>query len=809
MSTVANSSAQHSFPVELTSFVGRDLDLQAVSVRLSLTRLVTLTGTGGCGKTRLACQVARRTSHAYEGGAWFIDLGQLSDPRLVPDAIAQVLGLTDPAPDQSLPFAVLTALRARHLLLVLDNCEHLLEASAAFVDVLLRACPRLHVLATSRQSLGIVGEVTLRVPSLELPPRDSRPDAAHLAPIESVRLFVERACARYPAFALNDQNAAAVAAICRRLDGIPLALELAAAWMRVLTPRQLAGRLDGQFELLTGAHPSVPRRHQTLRALVDWSHELLSDDERVLFRRLSVFAGSWQLEAAEAICASEHTTAQASSVLQVLTGLVDKSMVQVEPSLTLDGASRYRLLEPLREFARQHLRQSGEEAYMLDRHRSWFLELATRAEMCWRGPDQSSWLARLDQDLDNLRAALAWTRARVTHPPDEQPATRQHEVLCGLRLAWAMWWFWLVRGHLAEGREHLRAMLDAASASGWLPSAEQARALQAAGRLAQVQGDFAEARALLEASLVLQLSTGAQIERADVLHDLGLIAHAEGDLARADALQREVLELARGRNDPMRVYRSLYHLGEVAAALGEHLRAELLFEEALSGARVAGDMRSIAIAAADLGGVLRSSGQSERAASLYTESVRLLSELGDRRRLASSLLGLAKVALDYGEVDHSARLGGLAEQLTGAVSASPLPGWFAARDELRSALESKADRAVVAAAWASLSSLEPAEAMAVARSAEHRPASASRPEPALPDPHSPLSAREGEVADLVAAGYSNPRIAEQLVVTRRTADTHVQNILTKLGFHSRSQVAAWVVERRRISGVHADPSAGT
>jgi non-specific serine/threonine protein kinase len=810
MSQFAESPGLDSFPVELTSFVGRDQDIQAASARLANARLMTLTGTGGCGKTRLACHVARRTSHAYESGAWFVELGELSEPRLVPDAIAQVLGLNEPIPDESIPSALLTALRRRHLLLVLDNCEHLLEASAAFVDVLLRACPHVHVLATSRQSLGLVGEVTLRVPSLELPPHDSGPTAAQLGGIESVRLFVERACARSPAFVLNDQNAAAVAAICRRLDGIPLALELAAAWMRVLSPSQLAERLDGQFELLIGAYPSVPRRHQTLRALIDWSYDLLSDAERVLLRRLSVFAGGWQLEAAEAICALLSATSQAPGVLEVLTGLVDKSVVQVEPSLTADGASRYRLLEPLREYARERLRRSGEETSMLERHRGWFLALATQAEASWRGPDQTSWLARLDQELDNLRAALAWTRARTTNTAAGKPLTQEHEIRQGLRLASALWWFWLVRGHLAEGREHVRTLLQIAEASGLPPSAEQARALQAAGRLAQVQGHLAEARALLEASLAMQQANKQRHERADVLHDLGLIAHAEGDLTRADALQREVLELTRGQNDQVRVYRSLYHLGEVAADLGQHERAELLFEEALDKARAAGDMRGIAIAAADLGGVLRSAGETERAASLYAESVRLLSDLGDRRRLGSSLLGLATVALDSGDVDHSARLGGIAEHLASAVAASPLPGWLAARDQLRSALEAASDPALVAAAWANGSSLEPAEAMAVARSARPGPANTHRAgAESASDWRSRLSTREREVALLVAAGYSNPRIAEQLVITRRTADTHVQNILTKLGLHSRAQVAAWVVQRQNLSGVHVDPTSRT
>ncbi len=800
----------HHLPVELTSFVGRELELQSISARLSKTRLVSLIGTGGCGKTRLACQVGRRAEQSYGAGVWLVELGNLADPKLVPDTVARALGVPEPRDGETLVSMLSTVLEEHRLLLIFDNCEHLLEASAVLIEALLRACPGLHVLATSRQALGIAGEGTIVVPSLELPARRPPPDAAGLGDVESVRLFVERARDRQPGFAATDENPGAVADICIRLDGIPLALELAAAWMRVLSPHQLAERLDDQFTLLIGTSRTAPRRHQTLRALIDWSYELLTEPERVLFRRLAVFAGSWELEAAEALCATDGGTVAPLHVLELLAALVDKSVVQSEPSRTTTGTNRFRLLGPVREYAHERLRDSGEEATIRDRHRDWLVALVAAAEESWRAAAGASWLARLDLELDNLRAAFAWSRVRAVNPEGTQ-ASGEHEVQTALVLASSLWWFWLLRGHLGEGREHLRGFLRLADGMGLAASTERARALHAAGRLAQVQGDLTEAAELLEASLVLWQAAGSDLQRADLLHDLGLIAHADGDLQRAEALQVEVLALARQREDSVRIYRSLYHLAEVAADLGQHQRAELLLDEALRRARAAGDARGTAIAAADLGRVLRAGAAPERAAQLYVESVQLLGALGDRRRLAASLLGLAAVALDLGEVEHAARLGGIAEGLTRTAGASPPPGWTTARDQLRKALDVAAgDLVAVEAAWICGRSLESEEAMRAARSARHRP-DRDHPDaqPAELDSRSPLSGREHEVAGLVAEGYSNSQIAERLTVSRRTADTHVQHILVKLGLHTRAQVAAWVVGREAASAIQPDRGAST
>ena len=788
----------HNLPVELTSFVGRESELQAISAQLARARCVSLIGTGGCGKTRLASQVGHRVQQSYGSGVWFVEFGEIADPKLVPHVVAHALGLEETNASDGPVSRLVELLRAEHLLLILDNCEHLLAASAALVDTLVRGCANLHVLATSRQALGVIGEITIRVPSLELPPQAERADRDRVAASESVRLFVERARERQPAFVISDDNAAAIAEICWRVGGIPLALELAAAWMRVLSPRQLAERLKDQFQLLTSTSISVPRRHQTLRTLVDWSYDLLTEPERVLFRRLAVFAGGWPLEAAEFLCAPDVTTsapAASASVLEVTAGLVDKSVVQAEYS-NGNGATRFRLLEPVREYARERLHLSGEAAVIRDRHRSWLIALATQAEDSWRGEGGAAWLARFDLELDNVRAALAWSK-RAFNTPDGVPSPDEPEVLAALRLVSALWWFWLLRGQLTEGREHLAALLQIADNLGLVALPERARALQASGRLAQVQGDLKEAASLLEASLALGPVAGPDtIQRADVLHDLGLIAHVEGNLERADALQSEALVLARQQDDNVRMYRSLYHLGEVAADRGQHQRAQQLLEDALRRARDAGDRRGIAIAAADLGRVLHQTGPTQRTARLYVESVRLLADLGDRRRLASSLLGLARVALDCGEVEHAAEWGGMAESLASAAAGKPPPGWSVARDELHDALHAAGNAQAAEAAWAGGRALDADEAMVSARSADLRPVSGVRGQAANIDRHSVLSAREQEVATLLATGYSNPEIAERLVVARRTADSHVQNILTKLGFHNRAQVAAWFVERQ-------------
>jgi predicted ATPase/DNA-binding SARP family transcriptional activator len=427
-------------PTPLTSFVGREQEIAHLKALLSNTRLLTVTGAGGSGKTRLAIQVAKELIQNFQEGVWWVDLAPLIDPSHVPQAMAQVLGVRE-SPYTTLSETLLNFLRPKELLLVLDNCEHLVTRCAELAAEILSNCPKVQIMATSREALRIDGETVWQVPTLSLPPLRLPPGDA-LTVYEAIRLFVERAVAVNGKFSLNAENAPAVAEICRRLDGIPLAIELAAARIKVLAPERIAARLDNRFDLLTvGSRVALPR-HQTLRLTFDWSHELLTEAERVLFRRLSVFVGGFNLEAAEEVCADEKI--EAPRVLELVSHLVDKSLITAEPQ---QGERRFRLLETGREYAREKLGESGEAGRLRKRHFNFFLRLAEEAEPKLTSAERLSWLERLESEHDNLRAALEWSQ--------DQAGRRE----AMLRLAGSLYWFWHFGGHVAEGRRGLERVL--------------------------------------------------------------------------------------------------------------------------------------------------------------------------------------------------------------------------------------------------------------------------------------------------------------------------------------------------------------
>ncbi|CAA9450954.1 MAG: hypothetical protein AVDCRST_MAG58-946, partial [uncultured Rubrobacteraceae bacterium] len=399
----AGAARMHNLPIARTSFIGREIETLEVKRLLAMTRLLTLTGAGGCGKTRLALEVARDLVGAYPEGTYLVDLAPLSEADLVPQAVAQVLGVRE-QPGRPLLETLEDALRSRKMLLVVDNCEHLVEAVATLVDALLDSCPGLRVLATSRETFNTAGEVAWVVPSLTVP--GSRQEAytpQELEGYESVRLFVERASRRDPSFVLTSPNGQAVAQVCRRLEGIPLAIELAAGRMGVLSVEQLALRLEDPLKLLTGGRTADPR-HRTLRATLEWSHELLSEAERALFRRLSVFVGGWTLEAAEEVCSGGSV--EQDDVLELLSELVDKSLVVVEAGE--QRVPRFRMLEPIRQYGQERLQESGTAEHLRERHARYYLALAQEAEPELEGADQTRWMDRLESEHDNLRAVLSW-----------------------------------------------------------------------------------------------------------------------------------------------------------------------------------------------------------------------------------------------------------------------------------------------------------------------------------------------------------------------------------------------------------------
>jgi non-specific serine/threonine protein kinase len=513
--------ARHNLPVAVTSFIGRGQELTEIRTRIDHTRLLTLTGVGGCGKTRLALELARAVLHDYADGVWLVELGRLTDPNLVAATIATIVGARETA-DQSVTALLVAALRTRHLLLVLDNCEHLLDTCARLVDTLVGCCPDLHVLATSREPLGIAGEVAWRVPSLSTPDTDQPLPLAELEQTAAIQLFIERARAVEPHFALSERNAPTVTRICQRLDGIPLALELAAARVRVLTVEQLLARLDQRFRLLTGGPRSAMPRQQTLQATLDWSYELLDDGERALFRRLAVFAGGWTLEAAEAVADGESLGS--GDVLDLLTGLIDKSLVVMHAR---GAEGRYGFLETVRQYAEDQLLRSGEAAAVRDRHRDWCLTLRQLSTS-----DSEEQLAPLAAELDNIRAALSWCAT--------EDATSGLTLMC----RWGFNWGWL-GGGVSESRRWLETFLASAPES----TASRAEALLVLGPHLRWLHRFAEAGRASDEALAIYVALHDERGIAFATGAQGLVAANLGDYTLAWRRLDEALASARRRGD--------------------------------------------------------------------------------------------------------------------------------------------------------------------------------------------------------------------------------------------------------------------
>ena len=767
----------NNLPTQLTSFIGREREIAEGQRLLSITRLLTLTGAGGCGKTRLAVHLAAEVLDDYQDGVWFIELAPLSDPALISQAIASVLRVPEPR-GRPLDETLHDHLRPKALLLVLDNCEHLLPGCAPVIDALLRDCPNLRVLATSTAVLGVAGETAQRVPSLSLPPLHRRPPAAHLMQSEAVRLFVERALARVPTFTVTDQNAAAVLHICTQLDGIPLAIELAAARMNVLAVEEIAARLEDRFRLLTGGTRTILPRHSTLRATMDWSYDLLSENERILWRRLSVFVGGWTLEALDAVC-SGKTDVHAADILDLLGQLVDKSIVMVD---LRPGKTRYRLLETVRQFGREKLVEAGEASDVRRRHRDWYLDLAEQADPKLRGPELGTWLERLEMEHDNLRAALVWS------------ATELGQTEAELRLAAALRWFWFIHGHWTEGRRWLEHAL---SRSDGMPPTLMPKLLHGAATLARFQGDHDRALALSERGLALSRELGDHERTAWFLIWLGAIALHQSDYDRAAALFAESLPLSRALDDKWLISMALADLGVVARLQGDYERAAVLHTESLALGREVGDKWRSASSLASLGLVALLRGEHERAAMLYEESLTLCREIRDRWIVYDCLDGLAAVTCAQGQYEQAARLLGAAEALRTILGFSPLAVDQVAHAAHVAAARAGLEDAAFAAAWADGQSMTLEQTIDQGLASTHALSIHPKRTRARPSdaPVDLLAPREREIAALVARGHTNRKIAALLGIAERTAETHVQHILNKLGFTSRVQIATWATEQ--------------
>jgi len=788
----------------VSSFIGREAELAAVRALVGRSRLVTLTGAGGAGKTRLGLRVAAGLLDGTGDGVWFADLGPLADPDLVAVTVADVLGVRQEL-GRPVTDTVVAAVGRRSLLVLLDNCEHVIGACAKLADALLRGCPNLALLATSREPLGIGGEYVYRVPSMGVPADGDDSDTIRAS--EAVRLLADRAAAQGVHLAQDAEAAAVAGRICRRLDGIPLAIELAAARLRVLPERELEARLDERFALLTAGSRTALPRQRTLRAMVDWSWELLNPAERAVLAALSVFAGGFGLTAAEAVAAGPDVPA--TEVAGLLGALVDKSLVQFDDAGT--GPGRYRLLETVRQYAAQRLDALGPAATGAARiaHRDYYLTLAEEAAPQLVGPDQAAWLDRLDAELDNLRVALAFSLTQADPVP-------------GLRLAASLRGYWRIRGHAAEGAAALRAMLDAPAAQG--TTLPRARALAAAAVLLETTGSYATAADYCEEALAIARADGddyliadLQYSRACVLlrqgqpgalplveSGLGLARrlgelhlaarllfgrsyarYAEGDPAGAVRDTAEGLRLARQAGDRLQVASTLGNLGYYELSAGDLEAARGNLAESLDIFRALNHRDGIVYQAINLGLAEYLSGSPRAAEALFAESFDLAQRMGMRGSAPYALIGLAITASEA-DPGWSARLHGAADQALAAQGriVEPLEGRLADldRQRLRAAMGDEAfDTEYAAGRTLDLAALG------------HWDTAAGQEPTVSGGAATVLTPRELDVLKLVAQGLSNADIARELVLSEHTVHRHLANILRKLGQSSRSAAAAWGV----------------
>jgi non-specific serine/threonine protein kinase len=629
--------------------------------------LLTLTGSGGCGKTRLAIELANRLIDQFDDGVWWVELGPVAEPAFVAQAVTRVLGLNE-GTSQPLSETLVNYLRAKRLLLIWDNCEHLIVACAQLAETLLRAAPHLQILATSREGLGISGERLWPVPSLSVPDPHRPLSLDKLNQSEAVRLFVSRAIAVRPDFKLTEPMIPAVAQVCQQLAGMPLALELAAAWVKVLTVEQIASRLADRFTLLSmGSRTALPR-HQTLRGALDWSYDLLSPTEQVLFRHLSVFAGGFTLAAAEAVCAGEHGSGRAGEclkisapqlpspsvpLLELLAQLVSKSLVLMDQS---SREARYRLLEPVRQYGQDKLWLSAEEAMLRRRHLHWFAQLAERAEPELLSANQTVWLDRLEREYANLSAALRWTI-------EGEPV----DVAAGLRLGGALWRFWDLRGHITEGREQLLQLLALPGAAAWTEA--RAKALFSAGMLALYQTDSLNAATLLEESLTVWQELDHAYGLALTLQHLGFVAHRLGQHAMARARYEESLTVWREIDGQWGLAETLGLLGNLAYWEGDYAAAQALQTESLQIKRQLGEKRGLAFSVWSLGKVAQAQGDYASARSLYAEAIMIMRQVADKGGMPFLLEAFGYLAVVEGYFQRGACLLGAAEvwrEITGS-----------------------------------------------------------------------------------------------------------------------------------------------
>ena len=765
----ADSGRTGGLPLELTSFVDRRTELAEASNLLSTSRLVTLTGIGGVGKTRLALRAAAKAQRNFSDGVTLVELAELLDDSLVAGVVAAALGLRDQSARQSRE-ALVEFLAPREVLLVLDNCEQVVAAAAKLAEILLRACPRLRVLATSREPLGIGGETALLIPPLPVPDPDHLPKG--LPRNDAVTLFAERGAAVVPGFKLTEENKVTIARICQRLDGLPLPIELAAARLRAMTPDQILQRLTDRYLLLTRGSRDAPSRQQTLRMCIDWSYDLCTPAEQRMWAQLSVFAGSFELVAAEQVCEGDDL----DDLLDTVTFLVDKSILTREES---GSVVRFRMLETVRAYGREKAQESGDYTELRRRHRDWCERLAVQAESEWISSRQLALIARLGREQPNIREALDFCVSDSS--------------TTGLRIAAALFPFWLSRGLFGEGRRWLDRVL--ARKTGQL-TVDRAKALFAASYLGGLQGDLTVSATYVAEGRALADQTAEPMPRTYIDLAEGFLALFEGNLSDARSHFENAVEVYAARGDHLFQVISLGILGATHTLRNDMEKAIECHERVLAITEPRGESMYRSYTLWALAVAVWQQGDRTRAVLLLTQALKLDQMVNDRLIASMCLQALAWIAVDEQNAQRAVMLTGAAEALSRSIGSPTVifPGLLMYQDACeRQARRAMSDRAFAAAhrKGAALG-FDAAIAYALDEHPSQTAASAAHLSNAP-------TKRERQVADLIAEGLTNKEIAARLVISPRTAQGHVEHLLSKLGFTSRAQIAAWVATNHNTS----------